>query len=219
VSLSVFDDGGGPALYAGGAFTTAGGIGANKVARWNGASWSPLGSGANSSIAAFAAFDDGGGPALYAGGSFSIAFDSGDSYLAKWGCDSALVPVPGCFDNPVQLSASSDKASVGAPLTVQLEGGTFASGLALLFAGAGGTNTEGCGLPVPGYGEMLLALAPTPLLVAREVSAGGSATLAVAVPPDPTLVGMTIHLQAAHAGAPPEFPVEMSTGLAVTLSG
>ena len=34
-------------LYAGGRFTTAGGIAANRIAKWNGSSWSALGSGMN----------------------------------------------------------------------------------------------------------------------------------------------------------------------------
>jgi hypothetical protein len=38
--LQVFDDGSGPALYAGGNFTSAGGVPAERVARWNGTSWS-----------------------------------------------------------------------------------------------------------------------------------------------------------------------------------
>ena len=34
-------------LYAGGNFTTAGGVTANYIAKWNGTSWSALGSGMN----------------------------------------------------------------------------------------------------------------------------------------------------------------------------
>ena len=34
-------------LYAGGEFTTAGGSAANYIAKWNGSSWSALGSGMN----------------------------------------------------------------------------------------------------------------------------------------------------------------------------
>src|SRR5215212_2614337 len=44
-AMIVFDDGSGPALYAGGAFTAAGGTNASRVARWDGTSWSALGSG------------------------------------------------------------------------------------------------------------------------------------------------------------------------------
>ena len=38
-SLIVFDDGTGPALYAGGGITSAGGAGAYSVARWDGTRW------------------------------------------------------------------------------------------------------------------------------------------------------------------------------------
>ena len=65
-SLTVFDDGGGPALYVGGNFTVAGGVVANRIARWDGSSWTPLGSGMNGPVQALAVFDDGGGAALYA---------------------------------------------------------------------------------------------------------------------------------------------------------
>jgi hypothetical protein len=88
-ALKVFDDGsgGGPALYAGGFFTSAGGIAVNRIAKWDGSSWSALSSGMNNSVRAFTAFDDGStmGPALIAGGSFT-ASASGDSKIAKWGC-------------------------------------------------------------------------------------------------------------------------------------
>ena len=91
-ALAVFDDGSGPALYAGGSFTSVGGVVAKHIARWNGTSWSELGSGVDGRVFALAVYDDGGGPALFAGGEFSSALDSGDSYLAKWGYPPDLEP-------------------------------------------------------------------------------------------------------------------------------
>jgi hypothetical protein len=84
-ALAVHDDGGGPSLYAGGRFTRAGGVPANYIAKWDGSSWSALGSGMSDEVGALVVHDDGGGPALYAGGAFLRALDSGDSQLAKWG--------------------------------------------------------------------------------------------------------------------------------------
>jgi hypothetical protein len=58
-ALIVFDDGTGPALYAGGAFTTAGGVSANRIAKWNGSTstWSALGGGIwNSAVFSLAVF-------------------------------------------------------------------------------------------------------------------------------------------------------------------
>ncbi len=62
VALAVDEDGN---LYAGGGFTTAGGVAANRIAKWDGASWSALGSGMNGGVRALAV--DGSGN-LYAGG-------------------------------------------------------------------------------------------------------------------------------------------------------
>lgn len=90
IALAIFDDGfgGGPALYAGGYFTTAGGVTANRIAKWNPVSgtWSPLGSGLNDIVLSIAVFDDGsdGGPALYAGGEFTTAGGVAAKGIAKW---------------------------------------------------------------------------------------------------------------------------------------
>jgi hypothetical protein len=92
--LAVYDDGSGPALHAGGSFTSAGGVAANHMAKWDGTTWSALGSGMDGTVTSLTVFDDGGGEALYAGGFFTSAFDSGDSYLAKWGCDGS--PILSC---------------------------------------------------------------------------------------------------------------------------
>ncbi len=43
LSLHVHDDGGGPALYAGGRFDNAGAVQARRIARWNGTEWSSVG--------------------------------------------------------------------------------------------------------------------------------------------------------------------------------
>ena len=48
--LTVFDDGGGPALYAAGSFLSAGGVKANGIAKWEGSSWAALGSGMSGAV-------------------------------------------------------------------------------------------------------------------------------------------------------------------------
>ena len=83
-ALSVFDDGNGPALYAGGDFTTASGTDANRVARWDGSSWSALGSGLSNGVRALTTIDDGGGSALVAGGYFTSAGGGSANRLARW---------------------------------------------------------------------------------------------------------------------------------------
>lgn len=83
-ALTVFDDGDGPALYAGGAFTYAGGTEADNIAKWDGASWSPLGNGTDAIVFALEVHDDGTGRALYAGGSFTQAGGVAATSIAKW---------------------------------------------------------------------------------------------------------------------------------------
>src|SRR5947207_1090037 len=85
-AVAVFNEGTGPALFAAGTFTTAGGLSANRIARRNGQGWSPLGAGTNSSVVALAVFDDGTppGPALYAGGTFDSAGGAPASSIARW---------------------------------------------------------------------------------------------------------------------------------------
>lgn len=85
-ALTVFDDGDGAALYAAGIFATAGGLPALNIARWDGASWSPLGPGLNGPVFALASHDDGDGPALYAAGAFTATGDGATALgrVAKW---------------------------------------------------------------------------------------------------------------------------------------
>lgn len=84
LALAVYDDGTGPALYAAGYFTTAGGISANRIAKWKNGSWSALGSGVNGWTYALTVYDDGTGPALYAGGNFSTAGGISAGGIARW---------------------------------------------------------------------------------------------------------------------------------------
>src|SRR6185295_13493208 len=61
-AMAVFNDGSGPALFVGGAFTTAGGNAASRIAKWNGLAWNNLGAGVNGgAVAALTVFDDGDG--------------------------------------------------------------------------------------------------------------------------------------------------------------
>jgi hypothetical protein len=88
-ALTEYDDGSGPALYAGGDFITAGGVEVYRIARWDGESWSALAIGMKHHVFALTEFDDGSGsgPALYAGGSFWEAGGVSANYIAKWqGC-------------------------------------------------------------------------------------------------------------------------------------
>jgi hypothetical protein len=67
-------------VYAGGDFTFIGTVPANHIAKWNGSTWSALGSGMNNSVSALAVS----GTNLYAGGGFTMAGGTTVNYIAKW---------------------------------------------------------------------------------------------------------------------------------------
>jgi hypothetical protein len=250
----------GPALYAVGDFTTAGGA-AKRIAKWNGTSWSALGAGLDAPAYALLVHDDGSGPALYAGGDFSLAgavlaigiarwdgswsalqggspggvrelanfgagallaaggftvSPGGDSYVALWGCP-AIASLPGCAGNAATLEALASSAPLGVPLPLRITGSAAASGLGQVYFGASGLNAGGCGLLVPGIGELLLALTPTPSLVAGGILARGVCDLAPTVPATPALSGVTAHLQGLAIDAALANPIEPTNALAVTL--
>src|SRR5690606_14734621 len=67
-------------------FGTASGVVVNRIARWNGTSWSPLGSGISGALVnAMAVLDAGDGPSLYVGGVFTGAGGQPASNIARWG--------------------------------------------------------------------------------------------------------------------------------------
>jgi hypothetical protein len=68
-------------LVAGGTFTTAGGVAANYVARWDGSAWSELGSGTSSTVLALTVLPNGD---LVAGGVFSAAGGVPANCIARW---------------------------------------------------------------------------------------------------------------------------------------
>jgi trimeric autotransporter adhesin len=83
-SLAVFDDGGGAALFAGGAFTQSGGEPLHFIARWDGAGWVDVGGGFDQTVTSLQVFDDGSGPALCATGEFNVAGGIPVKGIARW---------------------------------------------------------------------------------------------------------------------------------------
>ncbi|MEX2219346.1 MAG: hypothetical protein WD749_11395 [Phycisphaerales bacterium] len=87
LALGAFDDGSGMRLYAGGQFTSLGGVAANGVARWDGTSWEAVGTAIIPSpygIMSFCAYpQDPSGPRLYAGGDFLLAGATGVRGIAR----------------------------------------------------------------------------------------------------------------------------------------
>ena len=86
-----------------GSFSSAGGVPANRVAKWDGSSWSALGTGTSLSVRALAVFDDGAGAELVVGGQFTSAGGTSASYIAKWD-GSAWSPLGSGMQGPFGLT-------------------------------------------------------------------------------------------------------------------
>jgi hypothetical protein len=203
-ALLSHDDGGGRGaeLFVGGHFKTAGGMAANYIARWNGASWSPLDSGMAdyqghvTSVRALAADDQG---SLVAGGLYQLATDSGDSYVARWACPSPRSPwvdlgfaLAGTTGEPVLAGTGSLIAATAGALTLS-EAATSAT--AVLFTSV--TST-----PAPFKGGTLV---PVPVAIALPLVTSGTGSVTLAWPSWPAgLSGLDLFFQVAIAddGAP-----------------
>lgn len=108
-AVAEFDDGSGagPCLYATGLFTSAGGVPALNIARWDGQSWSALGAGIGGIGTALYAWDDGAGPALFVGGEFFSAGGQPAGRFAKWD-GQAWTAVGGFNGEPLAMAAWDD---------------------------------------------------------------------------------------------------------------
>jgi hypothetical protein len=84
--LGVYDDGYGEALYVYGIFTHVNGILVNRIARWDGQTWSPLGHGIQS-VVDMTVFDDGRGPSLFMAGFNTNPGNASAMGVVQWvGC-------------------------------------------------------------------------------------------------------------------------------------
>jgi hypothetical protein len=121
-SLAVFDDGSGPALFVGGSFTTAGGVGALYIARFDGVAWSDVGGGVDRFVRRLEAVQFGDRAILVAGGAFNTAGGTPVRLLASWdgarwsGLGSGLVtPIGELAVDDIHFDASGS-LYVGGPI-------------------------------------------------------------------------------------------------------
>jgi len=182
-------------LYVGGYFTRAGGITANRLARWNGTTWNTVGTGATNGVIATNSvvraltFDNNGN--LYVGGYFSQAGGVVVNHLGKWngttwttlgsgldGTVSALALGPGNV-----LAAGGGFSGVG-------DASKASIGIAIFDPNATPTAAAIAAAPMalrlypnPAHGPATLQLLPAPVARAGQViDALGRVVRAFAVP-------------------------------------
>ena len=118
----------------------------------------------------------------------------------------ARVHAYGCGTNPAgSLTVAGGDALPGSPfdLAIQDPTGTRGPGLAVVAVAGAPDPAFPCGTPVPGVGlaggagEVLVALAPAPLLLGpvAYTGPGTSSTLAAAIPTGPGFIGLHLYLQ------------------------
>lgn len=83
-ALTVFDDGTGPVLYAGGQFSIAGMSFANNIAKWTGSEWTYVTVGTDAAVLAFGRMEEGRRASLFVGGHFGLAGGLAASRVARW---------------------------------------------------------------------------------------------------------------------------------------
>ena len=79
-------------------------------------------------------------------------------------------------------------------LTFQMAQSTPA-GVYFALSPTSGLNGFGCGINLPGYGEVLVGLAPLPELLPIGIYAGTALPFSFQIPSDPTLIGVTVFSQ------------------------
>ena len=96
-------------VYAGGDFTTAGGAPATKIAKWNGSSWSALGSGMNARVWTLALS----GSHVFAGGDFASAGSIAANGIAMWNGYDWSALGSGILGSALALTVSNGDLYVG----------------------------------------------------------------------------------------------------------
>jgi len=134
-------------LYVGGAFTTAGGVSAHYIAKWDGSTWSALGSGVNANVEAVAVNSSTG--EVYAGGAFTTAGGITAHHIAKWNGSawSALGSGMNDFVYAVAVNSSTGNVYAGGHFTTA--GGVSAN----FIAKWNGSVWSALGSGMRGYGS------------------------------------------------------------------
>jgi len=113
-ALAVARDG---TVYAGGSFERSGTTAVRNVARWDGTSWQPLGSGTNRTVFALAVAADG---ALYVGGDFITVGGFPYPFIARWsdGAWSRVGPNVGGAVEDIAIGPDGDLYITGRSFTL-----------------------------------------------------------------------------------------------------
>lgn len=122
-----------------------------------------------------------------------------------------LVTRSGCSSNLATLTPTSPSANLGQPFQLALTTTFTANGTGVAYAGAAGLDASGCGLVVPGYGEVLLDPFGPLIPLGVAFTAGGVGNFTLNVPPQASAIGTPFHVQAiVSTTTPVPQPIELT---------
>jgi hypothetical protein len=121
-------------VFVGGSFTMAGNVAVNNIAKWNGATWSALGTGANNGVMPGASALAVSGSTLYVGGTIDLAGGVSANNVAAWNGSSWSAVGSGLSAPVVALGVSGNSLYVGGALLSA--GNAIVNGIAKWEAGA-----------------------------------------------------------------------------------
>ena len=193
-------------VFAGGNFSSAGGVTARNVAQWNGSAWSSLGSGLGSTVRALAADRNG---AIYAGGDFTTAGGQPANRVAKWDGTSWSALGSG-VDGSVLSLVSDDDGNIYASGAFTTAGGQPANRVAKW----NGTSWSAVGTGMDTtVSELALSETGTLYAGGTFISAGGDMAYRIAMfpAPEPAPSPAAAPAPAVPAAAPQAFVVSEGT--------
>ncbi|MFO1076790.1 MAG: hypothetical protein U1E73_03590 [Planctomycetota bacterium] len=143
-------------VFAGGDFTTAGVAAASNVARWDGAAWAPLGTGANGTVLALLVASNGD---VIAGGDFTSVGGVACNHIARWN-GTTWSPLASGVDNSVRCLVALANGDVVAGGTFVQAGGVTCNRIArwngnIWSAMAGGMDADVDALAVRPNGDVV----------------------------------------------------------------
>ncbi|QKG53067.1 hypothetical protein [Hymenobacter sp. BRD67] len=188
----------GTTVYVGGDFSAAGGNSAiQRVAQWDGTTWSALGSGVSGTVNALVV----GGTTLYAGGSFTAAGGAPANYIALWNGSAWSALGSGLSNSVSALLLDGTNLYAGGSFTTA--GGSAANRVAMWDGSSWTSLGTGADNGVGNGSVYSLALKGTDLYVGGSFATAG---------------GLVANNVAYYGAAPTPLPVEL-TAFTATAEG
>jgi len=129
---------------------------------------------------------------------FEAILENGDQGAFLATRPGSAVTIPGCSSDGSTLALVGGAAVSGGSLDLQLFSPSLSSGLRFLaVAGVNVLDGSGCGVFVPGVGEILIGFTPpNPFTLPAGMHTGGSGVVTIPVPSSIALVGSPRYVQA-----------------------